>query len=348
MAAVKRPLYISVGGAVTPAGLNARQTISAIRANLSAFQEVPLSEPFPTTQIVARIPAKAGLRRNDGVWLASMGARALKEAMLDNKATPDHTAVLLALPESFRDHPAYEEVERGRLLNAILERCGLRFNAGSRVFDGGAAASAGLLDYAGDMLESGTVAQVLLGGVDSLVNGTDIARLMRANRLKSENNAQGAVPGEGAVFVRLTRAPGSGPAAMICGAGLAQEIDSVLSERQSQGRAMVASLLAAFSGSGPKEPDIEFVVSNGNGERYSGLEQLVGRSRFYRTHREIFPTAYPAMTVGDIGAASAALVLMLAADSFISGYAPGRVAACELASEGGNRSAIALTDLRQR
>jgi 3-oxoacyl-[acyl-carrier-protein] synthase-1 len=53
-------------------------------------------------------------------------------------------------------------------------------------------------------------------------------------------------------------------------------------------------------------------------------------------------TAYPAMTVGDIGAASGALALMLAADSFRDDYAPGAVAMCEVASESGLRAAAVV------
>jgi 3-oxoacyl-[acyl-carrier-protein] synthase-1 len=53
-------------------------------------------------------------------------------------------------------------------------------------------------------------------------------------------------------------------------------------------------------------------------------------------------TAYPAMTVGDVGAASGALALMLAADSFVNDYAPGPVAMCEVASEGGLRAAAVV------
>jgi len=69
---------------------------------------------------------------------------------------------------------------------------------------------------------------------------------------------------------------------------------------------------------------------------------LIARPRFYRTRRERLATAYPAMTVGDVGAASGALALMLAADSFTNDYAPGPVAMCEVASEGGLRAAAVM------
>lgn len=347
---MKRPLYVSGAGAVTAAGLNARQTLAAIRASLSAFEDAVLATPFGATQVVARIPARSRLRRTEGQWLVNIAARAVRETLLTGKINSEATAILLTPPESFRNHPAYADIAPADFLAAIIATTGQKFHASSRAADGGAAASIGLLERAAELMELQDVEQVLLGGVDSLINAVDLARLGQARRLKSEENAQGLIPGEGAAFIRLTRAP-DGKAQIqvaIHGVGLAHETDSVLSERYSQGHALLEALRDAVKGSGPSEPDIDFVVSNGNGERYSGWEQMLTRPRFYRTRREILPTALPAMTVGDIGAASGALVLMLAADSFLKEYAPGATAACELASENGLRAAAVLTHVRGR
>ncbi|MFC3321619.1 hypothetical protein [Mesorhizobium cantuariense] len=347
---MKRPLYIAGSGAVTPAGLNAPQTVAAIRAGLSAFEEMILNEPLGATQIVARVRAHSRLRRSDGQWLVNMAARAIGEALRSGTCLSDTTAILLTPPESFRNHPAYGDIAPPDFLTAVMSATGQKFHVASRAIDGGAAASIGLLERAVEMMEQQGIGQVLLGGVDSLVNDTDFARLGRAGRLKGTDNAQGLVPGEAAAFVRLTQNP-EGKArvhAAIHGVGLAQEQDSVLSERYSQGRALLGALRDAVNGSGPSEPDIDFVISNGNGERYSGWEQLIARPRFYRTRREILPTAYPAMTIGDIGSAAGALALMLAADSLLKDYAPGPTVVCELASENGLRAAAVMARMTRR
>ncbi|TIV86412.1 MAG: hypothetical protein E5V78_14030 [Mesorhizobium sp.] len=198
-------------------------------------------------------------------------------------------------------------------------------------------------------MEQNGVQQVILGGVDSLVNDTDLGRLGRAGRLKGADNAQGLVPGEAAAFVRLTRAPEESARfhAVIQSVGLAQEKDNVLSDRYSQGRALLSALRDAVNDSGLSEGHINFVVSNSNGERYSGWEQLIARPRFYRTRREVLPVAYPAMTIGDIGTAGGALALMLAADSLLNDYAPGPTAICEVASEKGLRAAAVVARVTQ-
>jgi len=347
---MKRPLYLAGGGAVTPAGLDSRQTLAAIRASLSAFEEIPLVDPVGSVQIVARIPTHSRLRRTDGEWLVNMAARAIKEAT--HGIPPEiiaSTALLIALPESFRGHPALEDVPARDFLAVLMETSGLKFHPSSRAVDGGPAATIGLSERAIDLMESEGVTQVLLGGVDSLVNDKDLLRLGQSGRLKGPDNAQGVVPGEAAVFVWLSRErSGAATSAVITGTGMGQEPDSVLGNRYSQGHAILGALRNAVAGAGPSEPDIDFIVSNGNGERYAGIETLIAGPRFYRTRRDMLPVAYPAMTVGDIGAAAGALTLMLAADSFRNGYAPGAVAACEVASEAGLRAAAIVSDILRR
>lgn len=348
MAALSPTLHVGGAGAVTPAGLTAPQTCAAIRAALSAFEEEIVSEPFGASQIVARVPAHWRLRRNPGEWLVNMAARALAEALATGTATAAETAVFLTPPESWRAHPAYEDLPPARFLAAVLDAAGGRFHPASRALDGGAAAGIGLLPHIAAATARGGAAQALVGGVDSLVNPVDLARLGRAGRLKGDDNAQGLVPGEGAVFVRLTPVPEAASRAEVLGVGSAQEQDPVASPRYSQGVAILAALREAVAGPGPTEPDVVFVVSNGNGERYAAWEALIARPRFYRTHRAVMPTAYPAMTVGETGAAGGALALMLAADSFASGYAPGPLAMLELASDGGLRAAAVIRPSRRQ
>jgi 3-oxoacyl-[acyl-carrier-protein] synthase-1 len=347
---MRKPVYVTGFGCVTAAGLNAPQTLAAIRASLSAFEEIDLIDPMGATQVVARIPTHHHLRRTNGDWLVNLAVRAIREALgTDDPGVAGATALLVTLPESFREHPAFEDIAARDFLAAVIDAAGTRFHPASRAIAGGAAASVGLIERALALMEEEGAAQVLLGGVDSLVNDVDLARLGKAGRLKGNDNPQGLVPGEAAVFVRLMREPGREPAvAAIHGIGTAQETDSVLSERYSQGRAMLGALRDAVTGSGPSEPDIDFVVSNGNGERYQGWEMLIARPRFYRTRRELMATAYPAMTVGDIGAAGGALALMLAADSLVHDYAPGPIAMCEVASEGGLRAAAVMARANRR
>jgi 3-oxoacyl-[acyl-carrier-protein] synthase-1 len=344
------PLYVTGSGAVTAAGLNAPQTCAAIRAGLTGFAMETLSDPFGAEQTVARIPANWRLKRDAGQWLVNLAARAIREALQDAaQADPVRTermALFLSPPESHRNHPAYEHVPPNAILEQVAATCGQRFHAASRAMDGGAAAGLGLLAQASTLLAQGGVDRVILAGADSLVNPTDLARLMAANRLAGGSNSQGLVPGEGAAAVILSPgAPDSRqrPTCAILSIASAREENSVQSEGFSQGRAMLTALRdASRKGETDGEPFVDFVVSNANGERYAAWESMITRARFYRTRRDRTPAAMPAMSAGETGSASAALALVVARDAFARGYAPGRVAMAEIASDDGLRSAAML------
>lgn len=348
MGQLTRPLYVTGSGAVTVAGLTAPQTCAAIRAGLTGFSVELLSEPFGAEQIVARIASNWRLRRDPGQWIVNLAVRAIREAFQDASVQipAERTALFLTPPESRRNHPGYHHVAPGDLLSRIMADAGLQFHIASRAFDGGAAAGLGTLAQASSLLAQGTVDQVILAGVDSLVNPQDLGQLAAANRLSGGGNSQGLVPGEGAAAVCLTaRAPDSGqrPTCAILSVGSAREENAVLTENFSQGRAMLAALRdASRLGTAEAEPMIDFVVSNANGERYAALESLITRARFYRTRRDRTPVALAAMSTGETGSASAALALVLARDAFALNYAPGRVAMAEIASDDGLRSAALL------
>jgi 3-oxoacyl-[acyl-carrier-protein] synthase I len=254
--------------------------------------------------------------------------------------------VFLTPPEGRRNHPCYGHVSPREVLARLLSLLSLPFHPASRAFDGGAAAGLGTLAQASDLIAKGTVDHVILAGADSLLNRVDLAHLATAHRLTGGDNSQGLVPGEGAAAVCLSaHAPRKTkvPTCVILSVGSAQEANSVLSENFSQGRAMLAALReASRAGDADAEPLIDFVLSNGNGERYAAWESTLTRSRFYRTRRDRTPVAYPAMSTGETGTASAALALVIARDAFALGYAPGRVAMAEIASDEGLRSAAML------
>ncbi|SAL02953.1 3-oxoacyl-(acyl carrier protein) synthase [Caballeronia arationis] len=105
---------------------------------------------------------------------------------------------------------------------------------------------------------------------------------------------------------------------------------------------------AAASAAGLAEAAIDWVVSNGNGERYASWEALLARARYYRTRRERLIVHYPALSVGEIGAASGPLALLMSAHGFARGYRAGSIAMIELASEGAGRAACVVRAARRR
>lgn len=338
---MSKPLFIRGAGAVTPGGLDLPQTLAAFLATLTAAAVEPLPEPFGVSQALARVPADGRLRPDEGRWLVNLAARAIGEALAGEPVARGSVALLATLPDPDRGHPAYDGRAPGDLLDAIAAAAGGPFHPASRSFDGGAGGIAALLSRAREILEREGATDVLVGGVDSLLNTADLDRLRAAGRLKGPNDAQGLVPGEGAAFVRLALRPRPDTAVpvSIAGVGHGTEVDHAGGPRFSQGRGGLAALRAAVA-IGPAEPEIAFLVSNANGERHRALEDMITHARFYRTRRPLTPIALPAMTVGEVGAASGALAIAVAADALARGHAPGPVAMCEIGSETGQRSAV--------
>jgi hypothetical protein len=342
-----RPLFIWNAGAVTPVGLTASQTCAAMRAGVNAFRDTIEQLPPDEPVVCATIPARRKLKEPLDGWLVNLAARAIHECL--GGEDPSSTAVLVALPEPTRSHMTSRLLNPAAFLGAVEARLGVRFHRRSSVVPGGSAAAYQMLDMAGELLSNRTVVRCLLGGVDSLANVEDVARLARAGRLHlNDVNPQGVIPGEAAAFVLIggrmdTRQ--SAPLAQIVGVGSSEEQNGVQGDRYSTGAATTQALLAALADAAANEPDIDLRVSDMNGERYRAWESMLSTTRFYRTHRERLITWYPAASVGDTGAAAGALGLVIAAMGLSRGYAPGRLAMLEAASDGGLRAACVMSSI---
>lgn len=302
---------------------------------------VPPSDPV----VCATVPARAALKDSPARWLTNLARRALEECWAGRTAGSE-TAVLLALPEAHRVTSAWRR-DPGVALEAIARAWRRDIHPASASFQSGSAGAIEMLITARQLLQSGAVRHCLVGAVDTLVTPAEVVRLQAAGRLQDgAANPQGLIPGEGAAFV-LLGLRGQGPTATslaeILGLGVAQEDDTVLSDRYSRGLAARQALAIAMSESGRDEANVDLRVSDMNGERYRAWESMLSTTRFYRTRREHLPTWYPARSVGDIGAAAGMLGLVVAVIGMARGYAPGPTAMCESSSEAGLRGACVVS-----
>ncbi len=335
-----RPLFVESIGMVTSAGLTAPQSTASFLAAVDGFSETFAADVVTETQTVASVPANWRLRQSPAAWLANMAARAGSEALGQSSAVPSRTLLLCAVPEQTRDHPCWLGARPEDFLTALQTRLGGPYARGSQLVMDGPASLLGVLPQAAAALDAGRVNRILLIGADSLLNPADMARLRASGRLLGLS-AQGLVPAEGAVALVLSIEPCGG--SVLRAVGMGQEADTVAGPRQSQGNGMLNALRSVCAQDGCSEAEVDFIVSNFNGERYGALEMLVYRARFYRTFRERLPTVYPAMSFGETGAASAAMTLAVAADAFAKRLAPGRHAMLEVAGDNGMRAAAILS-----
>lgn len=330
--------------AVTAAGLDAFQTCAAIRARISGFRACVPRTPPQEPLIAGKIPTHSSLRRTYLDWLVNMGSRGLREVLPAN-STSSRLGLVLSLSESFRECSGVEVVSALEFVSRLESRLQLRFARKSAMEEGGGG-SIRALAYAHEMLSSGDVDLCVVGGVDSLLNARDLSRLQKSHRLHEAENPDGFIAGEGAAFVLVSRAADRNALAEILGVGSATESNSVVSSRYSQGAGLVAAMRQAVHDSDLTEADVCFRVSNSNAEHYAAWEASIAVPRFYRSRRERLPVWYAAASVGDTGAASGALAVVVAALAIAGGYAPGPYGMCEAASEQGLRAASLIGPAR--
>jgi 3-oxoacyl-[acyl-carrier-protein] synthase-1 len=338
---MSRVLDVLACGAVTPVGLDAFQTAAAVRAKIAGFEnrlpQTPPENPLRT----ARVPARDGLRRTPKDWLVNLTVRACREA-LSYRESRGRVGLVMVLPEKMRNHQAFAGQSREAFLQAVTQSIEPRV-AYSEIAPDGGAGIADALRIAGDLLWRGDVDSCLVGGVDSLINPQDVQRLRATSRMLEPDNPQGLIPSEGAAFLLVSLTNRSGRAmAQVVGTGTALEQDNVLGPRFSRGLAFETALQAAISSASTPESNISLRVSTVNGEHYAVWESMFFATRFYRTRRERLPLWYTAASVGELGAASGAAAVMLAAMGIGGGYAPGPFAMCESASETGLRGACLI------
>jgi 3-oxoacyl-[acyl-carrier-protein] synthase I len=327
-------------GAVTAIGLTAAQSCAGVRARVGGFREATLLAPPRQPGLAASIAARSILKVGAEDWLTNLGVRAIAECLEGHDVDPSATALLLTLPDQYRQHAA---VARGApvLLRAVGARLGMVFHPASRAVEQGRAGTLAALAIARQLLEQGSVKHCVAAGVDSLVNRRDAERLSAAGRLHEQGNPQGAVPGEGAGALLLSLS-GSGehaPIAQVLGVGVDREEDSALGERHAVGQGLASALTKAVRDAACAESQISFRVSDMNGERYHAHDSMLAVNRFYRTRRERLTVWYPAMSLGDLGAAAGAVNVIVAANAIARGFAPGPFAMCEGSSDEGMRAA---------
>ncbi len=344
-----KSLYILSSGALTSVGFSTAQTCAAIRAGISGFSDSnfnfkPIYQSFELNPITA---AHAPLdfspdEYNSFIRLSRMAAHALNECIEGKDINPSRTALLLGLREPFRKDP-YLDGRYEELLTDIQREVGVQFHSKSCVLPLGRAATFRGLQIARQLLNENDLETCIVGGVDSYINEFDLSRFEETYRILSPSVSRGFIPGEGAAFVVVTNRrvhTSTKIAGKILGIGLANEEAkvTVLSDGHPTGKGLQRALAAAIQDADFSESEINFRVSDLNGESYYGIESMLAMTRFYKSRREHLEIWHPADSVGDIGAAAGALLVIVASVGIVKGYAPGQIAMCEASSDEGLRA----------
>jgi 3-oxoacyl-[acyl-carrier-protein] synthase I len=341
---------LAVGlGMITPVGLSAPEVAASVRAGSMRHTESPIMDRQFRPVVLAEVPEDGLPELHAGLQAGGLTGRearllrlaepALRECLAALPANAKPPPLMVALPDNETTRPLDEQ----RFLDALAVQAGGFDRASSEALFRGRSGGLRAIARALDWLRSGAPF-VVAGGVDSFRDLYVLGTLDMEQRLKSETNLDGFIPGEGAGFVLLTlagtaAAAGLRPLATLSGFAAAVEPGHLYSEQPYRGNGLAAACTAALqNGAGA----IGDVYSSMNGESHWakewGVAFMRNRSHFSESHG----MHHPAECYGDTGAAAGPLMVGLAALGIRDGY---RRSPCLVygSSDGGERAALVVS-----
>lgn len=328
-------IVIASAGLVTPVGLSLRETAASARARVARLREIDWRdrrfEPFIVGTVPDEgLPALAAPLAGQPLQTRESRMLRLAHAALEEAVVPVAEALaarkqrlplLLGLPE----HHTTQPLDAKRFLARLDQQCpGTLDLAASVAAPRGRAAGLMAMRQAQRWLAEGTYHQVLVGGVDSLVDLYVLGTLDMQQRVRGETVSDGFTPSEGAAFLLLTtaeeaRADRLPTLAQVLGAAAGQEPGHLYAEEPYRGEGLAGTLAQLFEQAPPPHP-VATVYCSFNGERYWAREFGVARIRQTAAFEPEAVMEHPAEVFGDLGAAHGPALLALAAHAVREGW----------------------------
>jgi 3-oxoacyl-[acyl-carrier-protein] synthase-1 len=195
---------------------------------------------------------------------------------------------------------------------------------------------------------SANVARVaVVVAIDSLLDEETLDWLNSCQRLKCDGVPAGCQPGEAAVALALTLETPVHVVPVVRAVSTATEERSLLAGGSGTGQGL-ATAMAQCLKAVPSQT--AWIISDHNGEVYRANDWGYAVVRL-RSQFESFAAPvvwYPALSFGDIGAASALAGICMAVRAWERNYAPADIALIAAASESSGRAALCLESARAR
>ena len=357
--APRGPVSITGVGAVTAVGANAAQTRTSIRAGIRRVSERPLAgaggDPGEDGGVYLASGAEGLAQVLGGAAPLDLALAAAREALwdaglyeprdLDAAYRRISAAVFLALPAqdaAWADPAAPDAFLEAAISARLVDRAGTK----AVPVPGGHAAGLLALEAAVGRLLAGELDVALVGGLDDLLGPAAVSDLNQRSKLRTDRAPGGLIPGAGSAFVVLERLEDArrrraAPLAAVEGIGRGNEpvpLDGTEPSRAEGATRAVNAALAAAASAGR----IANVYTDLNGERNRALEWALVETRALSPLPAGWRRNVPAAIVGDLGASSAPLLLVLAAETIRSARGAGGAALVCAASDRGERAAVVL------
>ncbi len=316
-------MYIAGIGMFTPVGADSVMTAAAVNAGISAYKDSGYFTKTKEPIKMAQVPQDALPELSDelklcgmyGRWeqhLVQLAGTAIQEALSEYSGEP--LPLILAGPEHYQQWP--HQLPDNFLQNVVTQSGAPIDVTHSRTVQIGRAGTIEALQLAERFLFEADKEFVLVGGVDSYQRPELFRGLLEYGRLAIPGNKDGFVPGEGAAFILVAKDKTNAltlneHSAFITAASTWEEAAHLYSAQANKGEGLdkaVKASLKNYTG-----PNIRKIYSSINGESYWSKELGVMLSRNNTRMVEDASIEHPADCFGDLGAASGAALIGLAA-----------------------------------
>ncbi len=336
---------------VSPVGSDAVQTFTSVRAAIRRMQEHPeiyscLPRDVrvdPASPLVAsavyHLDTTARREKRPAEWLTLLAARAFNDLERRGRLSPADPArlgVFLALPA----RPGLGPEAKSEIAYHFHNYADRDVISEFHLAFGGHTAALGLAEQAAAMLRDRRIDMAAVGGADSYLFENWLEPLDRDWRLLSERNVDGFQPGEAAAFFLLeppanAKRRGAAPAATmrLLASGKVQGASG-----QPNTGAELAALLERVLPPGR----VPLVVCDLNGESVRTREWAYALSRLGKRLEGGYALETPALTLGDVGTASGAALVVLAVQYLASKYPERASAVVWSGSDDGQRRSVLL------
>lgn len=334
-------LAITGTGMVTSVGHDSKTSCASIRAGISRREPIEfisvIGEESGEEEPVSGCPVAVTMRGFVlvGRWvrlaLACLEdcARNLEEMQPITDGYWQNVGLIAVLPELNHrrfdsDDTATEEDVANVFLTPVLQSFSRPLmSANARAICRGHAGIAIACEEAAEWMSSGAVQRVLVIGVDSYMDPQSIDWLDSQDRLFTEGNPAGVVPGEAAAGFMLEgpSAKGGHTSATLHSVSTGFENRNFASEQLSYGEALSSVAANLVQSDTAANPRIRQVISDMNGEHWRSHELGCSRMRLREQFADDVDTILPAASIGEVGAASGAVAINLCAEAFDRRYA---------------------------
>lgn len=332
-------MFVESTGMICSVGLTAESACAAMRAGIANFQASSYLDNQGEPIIGAMVPGlPSDMKR--GERLGELLAMALTDCLKDKASQSlKNIPILVGLAEP--DRPGGGAGLADEIFARMNGKLGVRFHPQlSRTIAAGHTSGFQGLRIAREYFKNTDVSACIVCGVDSYINASSLLWLDRHQRLKTVENSDGVIPGEGATAVLVTKQlnPRGGENIQIIGLGFAVEKATHLNEEPMLGLGLAQAARSALDEVGLQYHQIDLRISDVTGESYGFKEQALVEGRLLRVRKEEIPIWHSADSCGDIGAAVGLSELVIAFYAIKKNYVPGVPVICFTGGVLGNKA----------